>query len=634
MRRLISFVVPIAALLASQAAEAQVLRFSTTAPGDIVAIGNTLGLAKETNLNGPGIRDSIGTFLSLGGSADNNPINLANPWPVGTTNDWTMSGSTANLSLPVESTVLYAELLWGGSYEYGTENVFADLGDSITLSKGAASTQVAPSNVTALTAGGTAASGFNIRYYMRSADVTAFIQANQAGQYAVSGVPATQTTTINSLNASGWTLVVVYRDQSVGIRNLSVFVGGSFVDEDSQQDYAVSGFCAPPAGVVWGTAAVSAIEGDANLVGDQFLIAPTSAGPFASLSGPNNPASNFFSSQINDAFGQLETSGSFGMANHDAQNGMNLSGGRQGWDITSIPLSSQNGQLTNGQTSAVLRTITTGDSYMPILAAFAIDVNAPEFDDANSSADATPSSVTTGDQFVVTATLENQGSVTADNVLFTVDLPPEVSLASFTSDGMNGDINGTAVTAATLQTGVDEGDLSAGQTRTVTLTLEVDTAPATTTLFGLTNWAYNFQVCTGGSLESEDFVQFFSVNYTAPQGTGGGGGAGGDGGAGGAEATGAMGGSGGSSTTTMAGGSPASGGESPGGMGGGGATGGNAGEGGISGNDGPETGLDGCSCRTGSGTTRFGSGLAWLGAALALGLGRRVRREPGQVRSR
>ena len=40
-------------------------------------------------------------------------------------------------------------------------------------------------------------------------------------------------------------------------------------------------------------------------------------------------------------------------------------------------MSSSAGQLVAGQTSAVLRTITTGDSYMPTLAAFQIDVNAP-----------------------------------------------------------------------------------------------------------------------------------------------------------------------------------------------------------------------------------------------------------------
>lgn len=629
MRRLLSFLVPAAALFSTGVAEAQVLRYSTTASGDIVAIGNTLGLSKQLNENGPGTRDSIGTFLSLGSSADLLPVNFLNPWPNGTTSNWMQSGSRATLSLPPEATVLYAELLWGGSYEYGSENVLAALGNSVTLAKGAATMQVPPSSMTPLTVNGTAMSGFAIRYYMRSADVTSFVQANLSGEYAVSGVPATQTTEINSLNASGWTLVVAYRDQNVGIRHLSVFVGGSFVDENTQQDYPVSGFCTPPAGVVSGRAAVSAIEGDANLVGDQFQIAATSAGPFASLSGPNNPQSNFFASQINDEFGQLETSGSFGMQNHNAQTGVNVSGGRQGWDITSIPLSSQNGQLSNGQTSAVLRTITTGDSYMPILASFAIDVNAPEFDAASSTVDVAPASVTIGDQFTLTATLENTGSVTAENVVFTVVLPPEVSLAGFTSDGVSGDIDGDAVTAADLQTGVDEGELAAGAARTVTLTLDVDGAPSGPTFFGLANWAYDFQVCAGGSLESEDFVQFFSTQFTEPTGTGGSGGAGGEGGAGGSgsggiDPVGGMGGSGGSSSTLVGGAS--SGGEGPGGEGGsGGGEGGVGGSGGSSSGD-PETGLDGCSCETPS-SSNGSTTASWLVGLLALGLfGRRTRR--------
>jgi hypothetical protein len=117
----------------------------------------------------------------------------------------------------------------------------------------------------------------------------------------VTGVPATQDTNINSLNAAGWTLVVVYRDETAPIRNLSVFVGGSFVDEDSQQDYTVSGFCAPPAGEITGTAIVSTIEGDAKPHRGSALIAPTAADAFVQLSGPNNPADNFFCSQLNDA---------------------------------------------------------------------------------------------------------------------------------------------------------------------------------------------------------------------------------------------------------------------------------------------------------------------------------------------
>src|SRR6185436_5485932 len=108
-------------------------RFSTTAPGRVVGTGNTLGLSKALNENGPGTSDSIGTFLSLGNTVDDVPPNPANPWPLGTTYDWTQNGSTASLVLPAEGEVLYAELVWGGSSNYGDEDVTPFLDTPVTL---------------------------------------------------------------------------------------------------------------------------------------------------------------------------------------------------------------------------------------------------------------------------------------------------------------------------------------------------------------------------------------------------------------------------------------------------------------------------------------------------------------------
>src|SRR5258708_11871396 len=104
-------------------ASAQQLRFSTTAPGRLIGTGNALGLSKQLNANGPGTHDSIGTFISLGNGLDNNPANPANPWPAGTTSDCTQNGSTALLQLPNEPKILYAELLYGGSTFYRTDDV-------------------------------------------------------------------------------------------------------------------------------------------------------------------------------------------------------------------------------------------------------------------------------------------------------------------------------------------------------------------------------------------------------------------------------------------------------------------------------------------------------------------------------
>lgn len=502
--------------LAPATAAAQELRYTITAPGGVAGTGNTLGLSKALNANGPGLEDSIGTFLSLGNGVDDSPPNPANPWPMGTTNDWTMNGSSAVLTLPIESEVLYAEVLWGGSYLYGEEDVSASLDTSITLSADGSSIQVAPDPATALTIDETAMTGFDVNYYLRSADVTAFVQAAGASEYSVSGVPATQTTAINSLSAAGWTLVVVYRDEGAPTRNLSVFVGGSFVDEDSQQDYLVSGFCAPPAGVVEGNVVVSAIEGDADLAGDQLLIAETAGGPFVGLAAPNNPADNFFCSQLNNESGQLDVEGTFGNVNHDAIAGTNTVGGRQGWDVTTVPLTSLDDQLQNGQTSAVIRTITTGDSFVPTLAAFAIDVNAPEFTGGVSSISATPDQVGLDETFTITATLENTGDVTAQSIDFALPLDMGVSLISVAMDGVPGDIDGDPVDAATLAAGADAGDLPSGQSRTVTIELQVTEVPPSPSLLFKAKWSYGFEVCTGEPPLPESFTQGVLVQVDGP----------------------------------------------------------------------------------------------------------------------
>src|SRR3990172_2625026 len=90
-----SLVVALAFGGASSPAHAAELRFSTTAPGSVFAIGNTLGLSKETAANGPGTRDSIGTFVTLDATTDDTPVNAANPWFAGTTASWQANGSAA-----------------------------------------------------------------------------------------------------------------------------------------------------------------------------------------------------------------------------------------------------------------------------------------------------------------------------------------------------------------------------------------------------------------------------------------------------------------------------------------------------------------------------------------------------------
>ncbi len=491
-------------------AGAQELRYSTTQPGNVIAVGNALGLSKQFALNGPGTSDSIGTFISLDtASTDVVPANPLNPWGAGTTNDWTHNGSAAAIQFPnAEVKVLYAELVWGGSYNYGGEDVSAFLDNTpVTLAFGADSIQVAPDPITANTINyNLPGAGVLGQYYMRSGDVTQFVKSHFAGTYSVSGVPATQSATINSLNAAGWTLVIAYRYDGDPIRNMTVFVGNDdkFVDENTTVDYAVSGFCAPPSGDVNGTIAIAAVEGDANRTGDQLLIAPTAASTFVNLSGPNNPTNNFFASQINGANGQIDSSGTFGTLNQDAANGVNVSGGRQSWDVTTVQVSSTDNQLFAGQTSAVLRTKTLGDSYMPVLSALAIDVFAPKFLYDNSTSSADKTTAHPGDVITFTAKLDNEGKASADHVKYTMALASGLTLKSFTTDGMAGDINGNAVSQGDLTTGVDMGNIGPNVTRTVNVAILVGQTTADPILLKPI-WNYDYKTCANQAAIPESF---------------------------------------------------------------------------------------------------------------------------------
>lgn len=536
----------------AQDAEAQELRFETTQPGNVVAFGNTLGLAKQSSANGPGTADSIGTFISLDPlSADLSPANPGNPWGPNTTGDWTVNGSSGTLSLPAEATVLYAELVWGGSFQYGDENVLADLDSSVRLtSDSGAELVVAPDPNTSVTINQTGS--FPIRYYMRSNQVTSFLGTHGSGTYTVEGVPGTQSAPSNATNAAGWTLVLAYRFDSEPIRNMSVFVGGVFVDEDSTVDYPVDGFCAPPSDPIEGTIAIATIEGDANRVGDQLAIGQTLAGPFSNLSGPNNPENNFFCSQINAIDGLVDTSGSFGMENHattdtnpsPTANTNNVSGARQGWDVTNVSL---DGFLSPNQTSAVLRTQTDSDSFMPVLAGIAIEVNAPKFLYENSSTEVDKDSVSIGDQFTVTVNLLNEGSAAANNVAFTLDMPNGVELVpmTFTTNGAPGDVNGASVTQGQLETtGVPMGNIAPNQARLVDMTFEV-TAAQSSNIVIKPIWIYDYTICVNQAPTDEVFnAEIESITFIPEMATGGMGGVGGEGGAGasGAGASGAAGG--------------------------------------------------------------------------------------------
>jgi uncharacterized repeat protein (TIGR01451 family) len=500
-------------------------RFTTFATGAITFTGNTLGLAKATGQNRPGTAHSIGTFITIDlGSRDGpamvcsnddtrscaaaadcvSPATCVAGWPPGTTSDWRLSKSSAELRLPAGAQVLHAELIWSGTYAetVGQENVLAFVDAAVTFITPLGTMSVSPDPASSQITGSVGSTGkcSGACFYTRSADVTDAVQAGGAGTYAAGGVPATQSTKEDTSNAAGWTLAVVYQDPGLPVRNLTLFTAA---ERSGQPAVQVSGFCTPLTGTLSGRLLVSATEGDANQTGDEMLFGATSPLDTPSttraanrLSGPRNTATNFFSSQITDDSGNLDVAGSFGTVNHNPPN--NVSGARQGWDIANVDVSTH---LVPAQTSAFAQGTTSGESYYINALALQIDVGAPRFVNPSLSVDK-PAAVV-GDVLTYTLTLNNQGTAQANNVTV-FDTPPPGTTFVPGSVRINGVAqplaDPTQAAGVPLAPTVPGGTITAGSTVTVTYQAIVNSIPSPPDEASFVNdarWTFDWVQCAG-----------------------------------------------------------------------------------------------------------------------------------------
>jgi uncharacterized repeat protein (TIGR01451 family) len=215
---------------------------------------------------------------------------------------------------------------------------------------------------------------------------------------------------------------------------------------------------------------------------------------------------NFFAGQINGDDGQLQTEGTFGTRNHNAQDAVNVAGARQGWDLTTVRISSAQGQIENAQTEALLRATGVGDSYYPILVAFEIDVNAPRFASEEASA-VTPTQTPQGHTVQYRVRFENRGDADAQDVILRHPLPPGMRMVDFRIDGVQGDAMGNNPGTAELATGILVGDVPFGQTMVADFDVIIDSlpqAPDRAQFTARASWNYHYVSCEGqGELEEE-----------------------------------------------------------------------------------------------------------------------------------
>lgn len=486
------------ALLAGSAQAVYNLRYTTIAPGAVTFTGNAIGLdyLRPDNNTPPTATQagaqSVGAFMAAGSAGQ------FGTHPVGTTGAWASNRSAAVLRIPAGATVLHAELIWGGTYQLGSQVTLtlAMRNGSVDFITPSGTNVVSPDAATAQEAG---------NYYVRSKDVTNIVQTLGAGVIPISvgKIPALNGGSANNTNAAdpggansgGWTLAVAYRDITMNEHKMNIYVGAEAVSGTTSATAAITDFCTAPTGAQSGRLAVSALEGDAGIVGDSFRFGATNPPPAGNnLSGTNNLATNFFAAQINGDSGARDTSGTFGTLNKTP--GSNLGPGRHGWDITNVALDSF---LGANQTTAYAQAVTTGDAYMVTALGIQIKVGQPSFPTAVKTVDKTVAKI--GDELLYTVTLDNStGTAQATNVRFFDVIPPGTSFVagSFTQGG-------TSLPAVdpTNAAGVPLPNINSGSSLVVTFKVKVNTVPARPAVASYVNrarWTYDYVPCAGQSI--------------------------------------------------------------------------------------------------------------------------------------
>ncbi|MDP9293160.1 MAG: DUF3344 domain-containing protein [Actinomycetota bacterium] len=304
-------------------------RFADTMRGDIRAVGNTLLTCPAAAANCTNAQAGIGSGTPL-----NNNYNMGN---VDVDSDAaTFNSSSATVSLPAGSTVVWAGLYWGADTSAGTGGAAAltpASRDSVRFNAGSGYQTISASATDVLT------STVHPTGYRAFRDVTSLLPAAGNGTYTVANVQAGT----GDDRFAGWALIVAYRDDNQAIRRLNVYDGLGSVDATNTFSTNIGSFFTPSSGPVTTTVGLVSYEGDAGIASESMTFAGSG------ISDALNPANNGFNSTISS------NGADFTAKTPNYRNQMGI-------DIDAY---TRTGLLTNSQSSAVLAFSSTQDYFMP-----------------------------------------------------------------------------------------------------------------------------------------------------------------------------------------------------------------------------------------------------------------------------
>lgn len=460
-------------------------RFTAIDKAVLVATGNSFVVCGSTTATGVNTSDMIKPDGS-------------------TTRNWTEAGSTANLNILSNSTILYAELLWYSTVKsniQGAPDLRTIEDDAITFTTSKGSYQIAPQNAET----NTGTSGSIDRY--RSADVTSYVQGALSGDYTVSKVPISVPGTGLSNTRAGWTLSVIYRNDILPPQQVIYLSGISVAKPGEPLQTTISGFTtSSDISKLKGNVFIACANGE-PLNGNDFAYAGPS---FAQLSNigntvntpnsnpgtsPNNPGNNFFSGLINlvnplsDNNGLININGTNGSNNHDGFVPIQKLGARNKWDITNVDITKTlvpNQTLLAGQVNSA----ESGDGVQLLAVASQINVNAPNMIATLDAYDIDGDgeyNIQVGEPLVYCVKVRNDGNVDANNVILSAAID---SSTSFIPGSVT--INEVSYPSANISAGINIGTIPAKGVKNVFFTVRVNSVPNGGLLHQNVNYNYQF----------------------------------------------------------------------------------------------------------------------------------------------
>lgn len=197
--------------------------------------------------------------------------------------------------------------------------------------------------------------------YAVYADVTKEIVnlSNPTGTYTVANIKST-VGRIKGGVAGGWTMFIVYEDQTMKEKVITSFDGFAGVTNKAL-DLVYSGFQTLPEGHVNAKIAVAALEGDSNLLGDQVLLKVSNKDKYIPFSNLLRNENNFFNSTIS-------------IENEHYLNREPRSKNTLGYDSSLITIPNpDNSVIGNNTKEATIRLKTSGDRYYLFFTAFNVE---------------------------------------------------------------------------------------------------------------------------------------------------------------------------------------------------------------------------------------------------------------------